>query len=151
MKKGSAQHIPALDGIRGIAILMVLVVHFYRRELFHAHGALNMVTGRVAAVGNYGVELFFVLSGFLITGILLDYRREQGSLIKFYIRRSLRIFPLYFLSLAVVLQILPRVLEFDPAARTIVDHQSWLWTYMMNWPTPGWIWDESHIFAMGHF
>lgn len=151
MKKQAAQHIPALDGIRGIAILMVLLVHFYRRELFHDQGALNMLTGRLAGVGNYGVELFFVLSGFLITGILVDYRCEPGSLIKFYTRRSLRIFPLYFLSLAVVLLILPRFVEFDSGARLIVDHQSWLWTYMMNWPTPGWIWDESKVFAMGHF
>lgn len=151
MEKPLPKHIPALDGIRGIAILMVLGVHFYRRELFHEHAVLNMLTGRFASLGNYGVELFFVLSGFLITGILLDYQREPGSLIKFYSRRSLRIFPLYYLSLALVLLVLPRFMDYDAGANQVVDRQWWLWTYLMNWPSAGWIWDDSKVFVVGHF
>jgi len=145
------KHIRALDGVRGIAILMVLLVHFYRRELFHDHVLLNMVTGRLAGAGNYGVELFFVLSGFLITGILLDYRHEPASLVKFYARRSLRIFPLYYAALAVLFMVLPQFAEFDTPAVEMSRLQGWLWTYMMDWPGLDWIWDSSKLFWIGHF
>lgn len=85
---------PALDGIRGIAILAVCVFHF----------TLGLETGipaQILGCGIYGVDLFFVLSGFLITGILLDSRWATNHFTAFYARRSLRIFPLYFVFLAV--------------------------------------------------
>jgi len=81
------RHIPALDGIRGIAILLVM--------LFHLH-----LPG--FSLGWAGVPLFFVLSGFLITGILLEEKSGKFSdyLRSFYLKRTLRIFPLFYAYLA---------------------------------------------------
>src|ERR1041385_4843546 len=101
-------HIPALDGLRGIAILMVFMVHLNQKPLLAGSSPiLTNALGRVASSGRFGVELFFVLSGFLITGILLDTKRRMGFFKNFYARRLLRIFPLYYGALAVVLLVLP--------------------------------------------
>lgn len=137
--------------MRGVAILMVLVVHFYQRELFAPFPMIRMTFGRVAEIGNFGVELFFVLSGFLITGILIDNRLKPKSLLNFYARRSLRIFPLYYSILIVLFIVLPKFVSFDPAAAEMADLQGWLWTYTMNWPTLPWVWDSSKLFWIGHF
>ena len=89
-------YIRSLDGLRGIAILFVLIEHFCPRMF--GQGAL-LPWGRI------GVQLFFVLSGFLITRILLEGRLSDGVsdrfrfLRQFYLRRSLRIFPIYYLAL----------------------------------------------------
>lgn len=151
MTAPSRKHLPAMDGLRGIAILMVLVVHFYRRELFADSPFVSMATGRLAGAGGYGVQLFFVLSGFLITGILVDNRDEPGSLFKFYVRRCLRIFPLYYLCLSILFLVLPQVCSLDEGARRIQEQQAWAWTYLLNWPTLGWIWDDSKLYLIGHF
>ena len=74
---------PALDGLRGAAVLLVFLEHY---ELSHKAKYLDW--------GWVGVDIFFVLSGFLITGILYDSRRDAGRWRKFYVRRALRIFPL---------------------------------------------------------
>jgi peptidoglycan/LPS O-acetylase OafA/YrhL len=84
-------------------------------------------------LGSRGVDLFFVLSGFLITGILFDAKGKEHYFRNFYMRRALRIFPLYYAALAVTLLVLPRVYpslaaEFQPA----VDAQAWLWLYGAN-------------------
>ena len=90
-------YVPELDGVRAVAVSLVLAEHYTRHEL-------PLATGRT------GVILFFLLSGFLITGILLDARARAGEvgggaptvLRRFYGRRFLRIFPLYYASLAVL-------------------------------------------------
>ena len=82
--------IQELDGLRGIAILLVMVHRFWPRT---ATG----VAAELAGAGWIGVDLFFVISGFLITGILLDTRSDEGYFKNFYARRALRIFPLYYL------------------------------------------------------
>jgi peptidoglycan/LPS O-acetylase OafA/YrhL len=79
-----------LDGLRGVAILLVIVHRFWPRS------GIGMAAD-VAGAGWIGVDLFFVISGFLITGILLDTRGEPGYFKNFYARRVLRIFPLYYL------------------------------------------------------
>jgi peptidoglycan/LPS O-acetylase OafA/YrhL len=92
-----------LDGMRGVAIWMVLVLHI----LFgykNPPGALRYVPNSVLEVlghGWLGVDLFFLLSGFLITGILLETRHWPHYFRNFYIRRFLRIMPLYFTMLAI--------------------------------------------------
>src|SRR4051812_31824063 len=90
----SAKHIPALDGVRGLAVLMILIGHLYQKRLLHEWELATLVLGRLLAPCYLGVDLFFMLSGFLITGILVDNLERPGSFIKFYVRRFLRIFPL---------------------------------------------------------
>ena len=90
--------IPELDGIRAIAIWMVLLVHVIT-GFPNPEGALSFLPGSMqVAIGHgwLGVDLFFMLSGFLITGILLDTRERPHYFRNFYARRFLRIMPLYF-------------------------------------------------------
>lgn len=102
-----SQRIPALDGVRGIAILLVLLRH----SIFAMESAIGgpPVTGVFSwflAAGQLtwsGVDLFFVLSGFLIGGILLDARTSPRYFQTFYFRRFYRILPLYFVVVALFL------------------------------------------------
>ena len=96
-------HIPALDGIRGLAILLVTI---YRFAGTHDGGTPRWLLPAME-FGTHGVDLFFVLSGFLITGILFDAKGEAHYFRNFYARRTLRIFPLYYGTLALVLIGLP--------------------------------------------
>ncbi|HEV2133299.1 MAG TPA: acyltransferase [Terracidiphilus sp.] len=84
--------IQELDGLRAIAILAVIDNHYF--DWLPASGS---------RYGLLGVDLFFVLSGFLITGILLELRNKQHYFRSFYLRRALRIFPPFFLGVAVYL------------------------------------------------
>jgi peptidoglycan/LPS O-acetylase OafA/YrhL len=107
MKTESSTHIPELDGVRGIAILMVVVYHAF---LF----VPNPPTGwsaTLASFGLTGVDLFFTLSGFLITGILLKAKGRSGYFRDFYAKRALRIWPLYYLLLFASYGLVPRLLS----------------------------------------
>jgi peptidoglycan/LPS O-acetylase OafA/YrhL len=92
-------YMPYLDGLRAIAVIAVLISHFaFSQQWLIAN----------AEWGRLGVDLFFVLSGFLITGILLRYRDNSHSfkdtlahLRIFYSRRALRIFPIYYLTIGI--------------------------------------------------
>lgn len=90
------KHIPALDGIRGLAVLAVMLFHL----VYPWHTGLF---GKVCTVGWVGVDIFFVLSGFLITGILFDTQYNESFYKNFYIRRVLRLSPAYFVLIAVTL------------------------------------------------
>ena len=79
--------IPQLDAIRGIAVLLVLL---HNTDIYP-----SLHLGWISANGWMGVDLFFVLSGLLITGILLDAKQSEGYFTNFYARRCLRIWPLY--------------------------------------------------------
>ena len=93
-----ATHIPQLDGLRGLAVILVLLAHstmvFVRIPLF---------TGWTDRYGSLGVQVFFVLSGFLITRILLETKDSERYFSSFFIRRGLRIYPLYYGTLAFVI------------------------------------------------
>jgi peptidoglycan/LPS O-acetylase OafA/YrhL len=93
--------IPELDGVRGIAILLVLVFHYAVTPLLaRPLGRVAHATVQAFLLTWSGVDLFFVLSGFLIGGILLDQREAPRYFRAFFARRICRIFPLYFLALA---------------------------------------------------
>lgn len=96
--------IPALDGLRGIAIIFVLLHHL---TTYRPTRGIDGWIASVPLVGWWGVDLFFVLSGFLITGILIDARGGKRYFTSFYARRTLRIFPLYYLVLFLALVVLP--------------------------------------------
>jgi peptidoglycan/LPS O-acetylase OafA/YrhL len=128
------ERIPGLDGLRGLAVSLVLAVHFVRSP---DTGPWSLV-GRVASSGWIGVDLFFVLSGFLITGILLDTRGDRCYFRSFYARRALRILPLYYGFIAFIL-LLPRVAALAQwlGAPYLAAHQSWFWSYTVNWLLAG--------------
>ena len=85
--------IPELDGLRGMAILFVMVGHYFSVP---GVGAVSLLNGYWFRLGWTGVDLFFVLSGFLIGGILLDARESSNYYKTFYARRFCRIIPLYY-------------------------------------------------------
>ncbi len=89
------RRIPELDGLRGIAILLVLVYHYVTAIGAPHHAAWGVLTTASRLFWS-GVDLFFVLSGFLIAGILMDARQSGNYFRTFYARRIHRIFPLYF-------------------------------------------------------
>jgi len=130
---GARAHIPALDGLRGIAILLVIP---HNADIFSNSAAWLWPIALIAHAGWIGVQLFFVLSGFLITRNLLDTRGDEHYLRYFYLRRVLRIFPLYFLTLFVGLVLLPQVITLSPEALASHQNQIWLWTFLSNWAQP---------------
>jgi peptidoglycan/LPS O-acetylase OafA/YrhL len=105
--------IPELDGIRGIAILSVLIYHLFSYSMDKGSwtGAAHLLA-RLTGHGARGVDLFFVLSGFLITGILLDTRGDPHFFRNFYARRALRILPLYYSVLLVMFLAYPQSTKF---------------------------------------
>ena len=94
------RHLPALDGLRGIAALLVLAGHWIG-SLSAEYGSALYIVKRALWLAGTGVDLFFVLSGFLIGGILLDHRASPNLLRVFWLRRAARILPLYAVFLAV--------------------------------------------------
>lgn len=108
-QKKRSVYMPQLDGLRAIAVFAVLVHHFLPESFF-----LNSFV----LVGPLGVRFFFVLSGFLITGILLTYKQKAQSqsetkeiIANFYARRVIRLFPAYYLLLFASLAVGYRVIK----------------------------------------
>lgn len=123
-------HTPALDGVRGIAILLVLFHHF---TLFDPVTSVGAWLGFFALLGWCGVDLFFVLSGYLITGILIDARGSDRYFTSFYMRRVLRIFPLYYLIVFVSFIVLARFPWWHDLLVGRGQVPQWpYWTYLVN-------------------
>ncbi|HWE04793.1 MAG TPA: acyltransferase [Tepidisphaeraceae bacterium] len=115
-------HLPALDGLRGVAILLVLLHHLFITANFHH--LLSRAFLSIAAAGWVGVNLFFVLSGFLITRILVASKESPHYFRNFYARRTLRIFPLYFGVLAIAFLLL-QALHLGVIASSSVSPSEW--------------------------
>jgi peptidoglycan/LPS O-acetylase OafA/YrhL len=128
-----APRILVLDGLRGVAILLVVVCHYtHDWSSFPLDRAFHVVS----KLGGLGVDLFFVLSGFLITGILLDAKGSAHYFRNFYVRRALRILPLYYglVAFLVVLASLRAASEgLASTAASVAQHQVWYWTHTVNW------------------
>ncbi len=124
------RHIPQLDGVRGLAILIVTLYRFSKE--IPTDGWLGKTLHSTLALGDRGVDLFFVLSGFLITGILIDAKGNQGYFTNFLARRSLRIFPLYFGALFLFLIASNWVPAYRGMFAQAEANQFYLWSYLSN-------------------
>src|SRR5579863_2889035 len=136
-EKGAKAHSPELDGIRGLAILGVLCSH--------GVGLIGLFEGSQLSLADKllkysmtplwgGVDLFFALSGFLITGILLKTKPKQRYFTSFYARRVLRIFPIYYFVLTASLI---TSIYLPPVASQLPPTLSWkisYFLYLQNWP-----------------
>ncbi|MFN2603060.1 MAG: acyltransferase family protein [Gemmatimonadaceae bacterium] len=142
-------HVPALDGVRGLAILVVMIGHFnlgYYPVYGFEQGLKTLIE-----TGWWGVDLFFVLSGFLITGILLDAKGSSHYFRNFYVRRVLRIFPLYYGFLFAFFILAPALRPPTPGGpfdgwRA---SQGWYWSYLSNYQLlfPQWV----RPYPLSHF
>jgi peptidoglycan/LPS O-acetylase OafA/YrhL len=121
---------PAIDGLRAFAVIAVVLVHISWPLMEDPLAAKLHVAGLVRW-GWAGVDLFFVISGFLITGILLDSKGSPHYFRNFYIRRALRIWPLYYAVLVAVLVIYPLI---HPAGSMVHKTAPWYWYvfYLQN-------------------
>jgi peptidoglycan/LPS O-acetylase OafA/YrhL len=131
---GAQRVIPSLDGLRAISIVLVLIAHLRGTRNFPIPAVYT------PALGEFGVRVLFVISGFLITSILLEELRRTGriSLARFYFRRTLRLFPATYFLIAVVAVL---------ALRGVVHLAAWDMvcglTYSMNF-------HESRAWTLGH-
>src|SRR5215213_9450361 len=116
-------HYPGLDVLRGLAISIVVFYHNFGSVSFFRLGWL-------------GVDLFFALSGFLITDLLLNSRDNKYYFKNFYIRRILRIFPIYYLVLIIFFSFSPILFsQKDPTSTFSYynNNKAWFWSYFQNW------------------
>jgi len=130
----SARHFPALDGVRAIAILLVIPHNL--NLIVEPKGTFAYLVVSYLDRGWIGVQLFFVLSGFLITGILLDTSDTPGYLRSFFVRRALRIFPLYYALLLFVFVFLPAAGLFPPSLPRSAGTELSYWLFFANWYGP---------------
>lgn len=125
----SHEHYPSLDGLRGVAILGVLAFH-----------TLDMPGGWM------GVDLFFVISGFLIGSILIDTRAHEFYFRNFYIKRTFRIFPLYYLSLLLI------IILFASFGIAFGNYGWSYFLYLQNFPAAfAHYWPEGWAGSLNHF
>jgi peptidoglycan/LPS O-acetylase OafA/YrhL len=137
------RNMPSLDGLRGLAIGGVLASHFLAPWPTATPGDRAFIA--LVGLGWSGVDLFFVLSGFLITGILVDTLGAANWWGSFLARRTLRIFPLYYLALAIFWWAGPAVGLIDPW--TLRRWGWWYWSYLGNWAFAA----EQTIPSLTHF
>jgi peptidoglycan/LPS O-acetylase OafA/YrhL len=127
----SQGRIQELDGIRGVAILLVMAMHyfyFYPAANHHPQGLLRnlyVIFEKGIAIGWSGVDLFFVLSGFLIGGILLDVRSSRSYFRTFYLRRFFRIIPVYYAWITLYILLILLIEHFGAYSDAIVEPRTW--------------------------
>jgi peptidoglycan/LPS O-acetylase OafA/YrhL len=128
----SGKHMPVLDGVRGLAVLLVVLFHFFSMGF-----------------GWLGVDLFFVLSGFLITGILIDSKGQPHYFRNFYARRTLRIFPLYYFVLILFFILINADAFILKDRNYFTQNMHWYFLYIQNWLYAFNGWPRDH--ALNHF
>ncbi len=121
------RHFPELDGIRGMAISFILIFHCMPFKGIPIDSAAFMLKNSMWI----GVDLFFVLSGFLITRILMGLKEQNKKYLVFYGRRALRIFPLYYFSLVFVFFVLTNNQEIKYIL-TYAAPKQWFFLYGYN-------------------
>jgi peptidoglycan/LPS O-acetylase OafA/YrhL len=127
-------HLPALDGLRGLAIVLTLCHNL--SPLQSPSGLPARLLEAALDVGWVGVQLFFVLSGFLITGLLMTSQDRPDYYRSFFGRRVLRIFPLYYAALLLFMVVLPELVTLPPVFETDRQQQIWYWLYLSNFTEP---------------
>ena len=146
--------------MRGLAVLCVMRFHFGTDGGLQADTyATKKFIGFFCNLWS-GVDIFFALSGFLITEILLRQKQGPGYFSRFYMRRTLRIFPLYYAAMIVIFVLLPALqlpaLD-NPGIRRVQDAQAWMWAYSQDFaityynhdffdPDPLWV---GHFWSLG--
>ena len=153
----SERHVRALDGVRGIAILLVLAVHLRAMNVLPQDLAITHRLAQLFSWGWSGVDLFFVLSGFLITGILLDTKTAENRALAFYARRVLRIFPLYYIVLTGCLGVYilfrhsPHGIAASFPTYSFPTYKGFFsyFIYLQNWWMP--FKETDHLRILGHF
>lgn len=128
-ENSTAARIVELDGIRGIAVMLVLIWHYIACQVDREAGLWASAIRRCLYLTGSGVDLFFVLSGFLIVGILLDQRGAGNYLRVFYLRRACRILPLYFLLFGLFVILASSIRLPEPAHQWLFGHPLPLWSY----------------------
>ncbi len=125
--------IEVLDGLRGLAIILVVGYHYFS----------------FMRLGWVGVDLFFVLSGFLITGKLINSKGGYHYFSDFYLKRFLRILPLYYLTLIVFFLVVPFLFPelVTSSYQTLIKNQAFYWTLTVNWFTALKGWPANTIFV----
>ena len=142
-RASSSGHLPALDGIRGLAIIWVVLHNTTDLLPPTLHGAWHVLAFLVHP-GWIGVQLFFALSGFLITGGLLDTQRATNYFRAFYARRALRILPLYYTVLVLLLIVAPELHSGPTLLQVNAKQKLSLWLFTINWT-------HAEPYGFGHF
>jgi peptidoglycan/LPS O-acetylase OafA/YrhL len=138
--------LPPLDGMRGIGMVGVFLGHLAQYSGLSA-STFDNATLKILLQAGYAVVMFFVLSGFLITGILLDAKGRPNYFRRFFSRRSKRIFPLYFTFVFVAMVVIPAVYPVSQNYRDQASEQAWYWTYTVNFVIADRGWDDFQFFG----
>tara|TARA_B100001989_G_scaffold92681_1_gene64529 strand:+ start:174 stop:1328 length:1155 start_codon:yes stop_codon:yes gene_type:complete len=130
-------HYDFIDGLRGLAVLLVIWFHasVFLFSASEENQFYHELYYRLSLIGQTGVDLFFIISGFLITGILIDTKDVENRFRRFYIRRSLRIFPLYYgflFLMGAVLLLQPLSEDWGSDVGRFFYHS----VYLQNWFSP---------------
>jgi peptidoglycan/LPS O-acetylase OafA/YrhL len=156
-KKYKLSYIKNLDGLRGIASISVLIFHFFYDKKLTSDIENILFAQKLTELLQHGVTLFFVLSGFVITRILINNKKDSNYFSSFYKRRALRIFPLYYLYLIVHYYIFPYLIGMGPNLEFERQIPVYLYLHNLNWLTgfkasgPGQFWSlavEEHFYLI---
>ncbi len=145
----SRPRVAALDGLRGIAICLVFGIHLLSGTAEHHDNPLVGYVVQFLRCGWIGVDLFFVLSGFLITGILLHAKENGAPIRTFFFRRALRIFPAYYFALIVLCLLAGYGIISNKEVWQKVGPNIWYFlTYTNNFPI---LWMGNNFPGVSHF